>query len=520
MSSTVRKILIVTGILVVTALLIWIGSNIYLDQKVKTFLTESLPPHMKASYDDVSVATFSGTLTGTNLRLDISNRTNDSIHTSVDVAKLKVENLSLWRYLFQKEIHMDAIEISKPEIVYHTHKLSPRDSTQKNKAMLNLSKPIKVGKVSITDGRISMFDNAQDSLLLYSSDITIEIDSVLVTKQTLSERLPLQYKSYAVAGDSIFLKASDYENLTLENFSVSPSEASFNAIQFRTKYSRPELSRQISKERDHYSLEIPKFSILQPDFGFNNRQLYVDCNSVQINNPKLSIFRDKTVADDTSIKPLYSEMLRKLNFQLTVPKIDVQQAAIDYTEKVKADNSGGTIHFSELDIDMENVSNTYSEGTKTNLTFDGTFMGTTPMKVNWNFDVNNASDAFLFKGDVGSLPAAELNEFTEPNLKVRMEGTANQTYFTISGNRNTSQVDFKINYDDFKVSLMKDDGKGKKGLLSGLVNLFISKDSNKSTDDFRKGSAMVERDKTKSIFNFLWLNVRDGLKKAILGGQN
>ncbi|WAC03439.1 hypothetical protein N7U66_08015 [Lacinutrix neustonica] len=36
-------------------------------------------------------------------------------------------------------------------------------------------------------------------------------------------------------------------------------------------------------------------------------------------------------------------------------------------------------------------------------------------------------------------------------------------------------------------------------------------------DNFRASEAEIERDKTKSIFNFIWLNVKQGLLKSIAG---
>jgi hypothetical protein len=146
-------------------------------------------------------------------------------------------------------------------------------------------------------------------------------------------------------------------------------------------------------------------------------------------------------------------------------------------------------------------------------------METTPLKVEWDFDVNDTSDTFIFKADLGKMPAERMNLFTQPNLKVQLVGEVLQTYFTMQGNPNQSRIDLKLKYDNFEVKVLDKKGQKINKFLSSIANLFIKKDSETSEDDFREAYAEVERDKTKSVFNFLWLNVKAGLLEAMTGGS-
>ena len=102
-----------------------------------------------------------------------------------------------------------------------------------------------------------------------------------------------------------------------------------------------------------------------------------------------------------------------------------------------------------------------------------TFMQSTPVNVDWTFDVQDTSDAFTFKADIGPLAAEQLNSFTKPNLRAALEGKVDQTFFSIYGTSNQSEIDMRIKYDHFKVDLLKEDGSSTKTLLSGLANLFL-----------------------------------------------
>jgi hypothetical protein len=117
------------------------------------------------------------------------------------------------------------------------------------------------------------------------------------------------------------------------------------------------------------------------------------------------------------------------------------------------------------------------------------------------------------------MPAERMNLFTQPNLKVQLVGEVLQTYFTMQGNPNQSRIDLKLKYDNFEVKVLDKKGQKINKFLSSIANLFIKKDSETSEDDFREAYAEVERDKTKSVFNFLWLNVKAGLLEAMTGGS-
>ena len=145
-------------------------------------------------------------------------------------------------------------------------------------------------------------------------------------------------------------------------------------------------------------------------------------------------------------------------------------------------------------------------------------MKNTPLKINWSFDVTDKTDQFVFKADLGLLKAEDLNQFMTPNLNLKLEGDLVQTFFTIDGNAITSKVNLKTKYNQFDIILLKDNGKEKNRLLSGLINLFVSKNSKDQLDNFRNSDTKtVTRDQTKSVFNFVWKNARAGLISAMAG---
>ncbi|WP_114492037.1 hypothetical protein [Candidatus Ulvibacter alkanivorans] len=516
MTTTLRNTLfIILGVVIfcIAALLI---SNLIVKNKVEAFLTNDLPPHIQNSYDELSVNMLNGTLTLKQALVAVRNQTNDTIHTNFSAEKITIEDLDYWDYLFNDLIHFEAIQLSNATIEHHKNKYnSTKDST--NASSSKLKRAFLIGNLSVDNTTISMYDGTSDSTALYTDRLMIDVDSIRMDSQSITEKIPFAYGAYTVKTDTVFLKVSAYENMTIQQLELQQGALDLKQIKLFTKYSRDKHAQLLEKERDHFDLRIDSLQLAKIDFGFTDDTFFAESHKLVLSNPKLDIFRNKLVADDPSIKPLYSKMLRELPFALTIDSVAIKNGAIAYTEKVKQDNPGGTITFSALDAQIANMSNTYGANTKTEIHIDAQFMEQTPFTVDWNFDVNDQEDRFLFKSDVGPLTASRLNKFTEPNLGVKMEGATNKTYFTISGGNEAATIDLRINYDEFKVTVMEKDEKNDKNwFLSAVANLFISKNSDDSENDFREGSAQVSRVKNRSFFNYLWLNVEAGLRKNLL----
>jgi hypothetical protein len=176
----------------------------------------------------------------------------------------------------------------------------------------------------------------------------------------------------------------------------------------------------------------------------------------------------------------------------------------------------GIITFSDFNATVQNFSNTYQSPEQTIIKIDANFMYHAALQATWQFDVNDESDIFLFQAEASKLQAKNLNDFTVPNFNKRVEGELDKTFLTISGNSHESKIDFKVKYNHFDVVALKKNGKDKNKILSKLFNLFVSKSSMNGNNSFKEVTKTnIERNKTKSVFNYIWISTRAGLIKAL-----
>ncbi len=495
-----------------------VSINIILKNKLEVFINNRLPENMVRSYDALTMASFEGSLNITNASLIIKNKGNGIKHTFINVENLKITDISYWDYLINGEINIESISIDKPTMAYYKDRIKPnKDSIRKG--IFEIYKPINIDKVIINNTKFAIYEEGKDSTKLYTKGLSIEVDGIKMDAKTHLNKIPFEYSNVKAKSDTVFVKVSPFENLTVRDFSIENNTADFDNLELKTKYSKKELSKVIAIEQDYYNLTLKSLSVEDFDFGFNHNRFFAKSKKISLATPSLEVYRDKLVADNNKPKSLYSKMLRNLPFDLTVDSLKIFDAKIKYEERVKKENMGGTLNFEKLEAAISNVSNTYKEPIKTTIKVNADFMEHTPIAIDWEFDVQNKNDQFLFKANIGPLVAEKMNSFTEPNLKVKLEGNTTKTYFTIDGNNDTSTIDMKINYSDFEVSILRKNGKGKNKFLSAIANIFLSKNSDAKNTNYREGIATATRDKTKSVFNFLWINLKNALIKTMLGGN-
>ncbi len=516
MSKKLRVTIYVLLGSVLTFFIILIASNIIIKNKIARFTKEQLPKNITATFEDVSLHLLNGTLTYSDISVQLKNKSNDTIHTYLTAEKVIVEDVSYWAYLTKKEISIEDVKLKSPNIRYFKNKLVTSKDTTKRKALLELNKPLLVEELSIDNATVVFFDKNESDTLLYVKNITVEIDDIFVDNSTLKNRLPVNFSDYQAEADSIFLKVSRFENLTVGDFKLKDKKAVIKRAHLATRLSKSAHAERLKKEKDHFNVTLNEVAVDNIDFGFNNRKFFAKSSLITLAEIDAVIYRNKLVADDPTTKPLYSKMLRELPIDLTVDSVAITNSSITYEEKVKQDQPAGTIYFDTFNASITNLSNTYAEGTKTNVAVTSRFMKTAPLKADWNFDVNSPEDTFVFKADLGALPADEMNVFTKPNLLVELKGEAEKTYLSIYGSKTQSKIDMRIDFTDFKVNLLRDNGKKESKILSGLLNIFVKNNSSSSEESFTEGSATVTPDRTKSFFNYLWLNVSAALKDCLL----
>ena len=481
-----KKVFIAIGILLVLTLIAVLGLNIFFKNKINSFLKYSISKNVELAHGDITVNSWQGTIEINDVLVRLKKTGDNTFHTRIKSDRVSIKDLSYWDYFVYQQIHIAKIYVGKNNIV---HQKVAKDSAQgKRSGPVGLNKQIIIDELEIGQTELKITNSPKDSVLLNLKNTTIKLEGINTGPKIITRKIPFTFDGLSMDADSLFVSLNPYDDLAIGKISINDHNLDLKDMSIKTHYSRAGLSEIIDKERDHIDLQIPQMAINGINWGFEGDSLFTTAKTMALSSPSLDIYRDKLVADDNKIKPLYSKMLRKLPVALMLDSLKIDNAAIVYNERVNSEGKPGQINFSKLNVRGASIGNTYPLGSKkTSLAIKGFFLNDAPLDVNWSFDVKNPSDRFRFMASVGALDAARINNFTQPNLGAKMSGRVERVYFDIDGDNDRSNISMRMNYYNFKIEVLNKKSK-KNWLFSAIANVFVSKDSaKKGKENFRNG---------------------------------
>lgn len=499
-------------------LIIIVGSVFFLQYKFKSEVIEvintKLPSTIALKYSKINTSILTGTVELNRISAKLLN-SEKTVISILKADNIKISGFSLWQFIFNKTIAVDDLIFENPNLHYYK---SPQKQTQSKDSTANqkFDKTITIDKIMFINGTLKTYENNAENLVSSIDSINFTLNELSTNSKKLKNKTPFNYKDYQLNAKRLFFNMSKFEVLKIENLNLENHRLSLTNLFITPKFTKEELTTKITKERDFIELHIPEVILSEFDVDFKNKKLYVTSDTSKIIKPNLIVYRDKRVADDNSIKKMYSKMLRDLKFHLAISTMEINQGYINYSERIEDTNEAGEIFFDKVNAHITNLSNTYTKGEKMKILINSHFMGKAPMGLDISFDVNNAQNNFLVSGQFKNLNTKIVNSFFESNLNAKSTGEIEQLYFTFKGTDFNSTGDFKMKYEDFRFEILnKKDNVNK--FLTTIGNLFVNDGSKTDEDGYRHGTIKVDRNQTKSFFNYLWLNVQDGLISTLTG---
>ncbi|WP_149303103.1 hypothetical protein [Pareuzebyella sediminis] len=511
----------IVSIAVLSIVALYFVLNTLLEYRLTSFLDDQKVTGIELSYDDIELHMVSGSALVKNTTAVLNDSLGANISGKVTLDTLKIRNIGYLRLLFLGNLNLDAIELHSLSGTLHQNgipiPMEEKDSVdvQKSGVGTELNLSIKLSHLVLKNTNIQLFDGTSDSLLLSFKNFNLDVKDILVDRNTISNSLPFICKDYSIETDSIFIKASAYENLTVSKIRGNHVKTTLQGFQYSNKYSTHRYSNILTQERDFYDIEIDSLVLENTSLeSIQDNRLKLGLQNVIFRNPKIKIYRDKLVADEYSIKPMYSQTLRESGIDMAIDQLEIKDAELVYIERTEHDNTGGAIELNHMNVTIINLGNTYKEDTE--IAINALFMGSAPLSAQWNFNVADTSDRFEFNGELDQFNVREINRFTEPTLNVDVSGVIHKLFFNIAGDNFKANTHLKVDYENLRFGIINKKRHRQRKFLSTVANVVAHNKSRKKNTIYKTVEIEVERDRQKSFFNFVSKNIEKGMAKAIL----
>lgn len=242
---------------------------------------------------------------------------------------------------------------------------------------------------------------------------------------------------------------------------------------------------------------------------------------IDVDSADIRIYRDKTRPDgpDTYM-PLIARLLRKLPTGAGVDSIRVHNSAIVYNERATRERGFGRVAFRGMNALATGARNLREDSALCTVKATCTAFDRAPLDFTFSTRVQDTTDRFTVVARIGRMPFRDMNVAFGPLADLQaVSGTLDTVILRLDADDRLSRGRVRLAYRDLR--MVQGDvasNKARTKPLSVLMNALIPNDKEEGDLAATDEVYTLSRRRNRSLFNYLWINLREGSKKVVLPG--
>ena len=488
--------------------------NVWVGIKFKNLLETNLIPQHSISYHNLSISLFDSSYFINEISIDYNNG-NDKTVSQIfgKINALEISQIKFWKLLFTKNIDANNVILHSPTITFYKTDSESNNRNKKNRFNKNLT----IQTFSVKNAFVKTIDLKSKKVLLEVFNTDLKIENINVTNETIEAKIPFLFDQYTASCDSIAYHRDEFYDFRSSKITLTSNTFNAKDVKMIPLYSRKGFVKRIPLERDLYTVFCPEIEIKNMNWGFRDSVFFFAAKNVVLDKVSANIYRSKMPKDNLFKKNLYNKMLRDLKFNLDIDTLKIRNSTLEYEEEISFEKGAGLLTFENFNLTASNIESGLGK-TNTddmNIKVNCNFMKTSPLAIDWKLNVMDKTDGFRVHGSILNFDLEKINPFSLPYINVKVEGVFDKVLFDFTGNDSSSFGKFAMEYDDFKVTVFKNEKRNRKKnkFLTAVGNLFVKKDSK---EKMKNVTVKLDRNQEKSFYNFLWINIAEGLKKILI----
>lgn len=358
-------------------------------------------------------------------------------------------------------------------------------------------------------------------------NMSININGIQADKIGKLRKKPLDYsKEVAIGLSRLELKSKDKQyDFSLKGLEVNSLRKSFRINSFQIIPYKGEKAFAAAEkfQTDRYDLTMN--NLVFSDIVMNDvLEKKLIASRLDIGNTTAKIYRDMTkpLEKKSKVGNYPSQLLGKLDMNINIRKMTLNNAYIEYKERQENTDSTGIVGLANSTITISNVTNlpeAIKQNNELDMAFQSNILKQIPIKGNFIFTLNSPEGNFRANGQTSSFDAEILNKVTIPMALIRIKsGKINSLNFNFKGNNSHAKGNVVMKYDGLKVDVLKRDKNTndikKRGLVSLVANVIVKND-NPLNGTLREVNPEYQRNEYKSFFNLIWKTLFTGIKETV-----
>jgi hypothetical protein len=497
----------------------------------------------RITYDSVDIDEVEGEIVIRNLQLFPDSTYKKSTDSTlprnllrVTVPEIYISGVQTDAAVLNKEVIASKIKLTHPVVtMFNNQRVAkekdndPTSTTYKlYEVLLRGLEKIKVDTILITDANYHICQWSTGDTLFSGSKINAQLHHINISDSTSTDTSRVLFAEQAsldVADVVIHSKKNPY-NYRLKNIQLLSSERAFAV---KSMHITPLLGEAAFVRAAKWQTDRLDFDFYDLLFKQVNVQQLLNgnliANELIIKKAEFKVFRDKNYPmKKVSLVGRYPQQ-SFLNIPVNVAfkKVVIEKGYIQYKEKESLTGNSGIVLFDDIYATLHNVTNNPADLRKNGIctvNFKSRFLHTTPVNATLQLYLNSNNGRFAINGTIQSLDATILNQLSKPMALVEINsGTVHSLDFNLIGNDNRIKGIVRLLYDDLKIKVLKKDEESKeyktKKMMSLMANIVAINANPGKNKPVRIVTVSHPRDIYRSIFNFIWKSIFEGVQKTV-----
>ena len=483
-------------------------------------------------YGRINTNPLAGTVTVTDLYFNNTSAEllmSDSVGFEIEVEKIKVSKVNVWEILFNKDIVIREITITRPSMRLNLEeevlKQEPTSITA-SEEMLSFVARLNVDKLHIEDAAVS-WRMVDSYLALDVEDIDLVVDNL--DFDFVTQTATYSDSTYVLSLSGIHVLTPD--SLTyitvgsLESKNAGPiyikDFKERNTVGYRELANRSHLP-EVWTAIDVPSVETSPINIIAQILS---QQVWID--TLRVRAKTLEVFEDMRYPN-VDPYPMPQEVLMSVEVPLHVKYLRASVDKLCYT-MASTDIHDGTLEMVHIKANVKDFGNRKRD--QFSVKGSAEFVGGGKGDLQLTMKMNKACD-WSIKLNAKGIQGSAFNGFLRPIFGLSADLTIDEVVADYKGNKDKAAGDFKMLYHDLQIHTYKGESaydiinKNAKA-IEDLGNAFLPKSNptllpgskgNLPSERPREYDVAATRDPMKKVPVYLLSPIFDGLKKTMLPG--
>ncbi|MES1222198.1 MAG: hypothetical protein ABUT20_42275, partial [Bacteroidota bacterium] len=462
----------------------------------------------------------------------VADKVNPALVLELNIPELKIAGVKTPEAALNKKINGRKLEISNANVIFYYAKAHPDTSTgavkeEMYQQLLGDLKEIQADTVEVTNVSLAFIDIRNNKKTIEASNISVHLNDVLIDSVHANDSSRFFFaKKVEVTGEKGVVKnktGTYFYHFNGFDFKSDGGLFSIKSVRIEPQLSEEKFAEFSKVQNDRFNISVNNVSLKNINL---NRLMLSDvvADDLVIKEGNFKVYRDLSYPRDKKIRvgSFPQQMLMEMPLTLSLKKVTINDAFIEYKEKNPKSDYSGKVQFTHANAVITNVTNDLSlikENNNCVLNFNARFLDMAPLRVRLGMILNNPKGRFTFAGSMDGFEANKLNVLMEPMGLAKIEkGNVNKVDFDFTGHNYGSDGKITLLYDDLKISLLKKDSAEdklkKKALASFVANIVVKNANPLRKQPVRVASVHYIHDTNRSFFNLMWKSVYAGVKQT------